>query len=122
MGLRSTLSQRQSITGTQTTLGRDCVWDWRDNLWEQNFAALLKFQRREGHCCVPIYYRKGNLKLGWWVATQRRNRKIISPERRARLNNLGFVWKVEMGPVAYRATGSRHTPKVGVIQSGKALP
>jgi hypothetical protein len=22
------------------------VWDWRDYLWEQNFAALLKFKRR----------------------------------------------------------------------------
>ena len=48
------------------------VWDCRDQLWEQNFAALLKFKRQEGHCCVPTYYRKGDLKLGWWVATQRR--------------------------------------------------
>jgi Helicase associated domain len=30
------------------------VWDWRDHLWEQGFAALLKFKRREGQCCVPI--------------------------------------------------------------------
>ena len=40
------------------------VWDCRDHLWEENFAALLKFKRREGHCCVPTYYRNGNLKLG----------------------------------------------------------
>ena len=33
------------------------VWDWRDQLWEQNFAALLKFKRREKHCCVPTHYR-----------------------------------------------------------------
>jgi hypothetical protein len=70
------------------------VWDYRDYLWEQNFAALLKFKRREGHCCVPTHYREGDLKLGWWVATQRRNRKEISPERRARLNKIGFVWSV----------------------------
>jgi hypothetical protein len=24
------------------------VWDWRDDLWEQHFAALLKFKRRMG--------------------------------------------------------------------------
>ncbi len=24
------------------------VWDWRDDLWEQNFAALLKFKRPGG--------------------------------------------------------------------------
>jgi hypothetical protein len=41
------------------------VWDWRDYLWEQNFAALLKFKRREGHCCIPTDYRKGNFQT--WV-------------------------------------------------------
>jgi hypothetical protein len=39
------------------------VWDWRDNFWEQNFAALLKFKRRKGHCCVPTLHREGDLKL-----------------------------------------------------------
>ena len=71
------------------------VWDWRDYVWEQNFAALLKFKRREGHCCVPTFHRKGELKLGWWVASQRRRRKEMSAERRTRLNKIGFVWRVE---------------------------
>ena len=83
------------------------VWDWRDYLWEQNFAALSKFKLREGHCCVPTNYRNGDLKLGWWVATQRRNKKIMSAERRRRLNKIGFVWSVFMGPVAYRSNQSR---------------
>ena len=79
------------------------VWDWRDQLWEQNFAALLKFKRREGHCCVPTFHSEGDLKLGWWVATQRRKRKELSTERRRRLNKIGFVWSVGfMGPIAYR--------------------
>jgi Helicase associated domain len=77
------------------------VWDWRDDLWEQNFAALLKFKRRKGHCCVPIIYKEGDLKLGWWVATQRRTRKEMSAERRARLNKIGFVWHA---PRPYRPT------------------
>ena len=68
------------------------VWDWREYLWEQNFVALLKFKRREGHCCVPTFHREDDFKLGWWVATQRRNRKEMSPERSARLNRVGFVW------------------------------
>jgi hypothetical protein len=72
------------------------VWDWRDNRWEQNFAALLKFRRREGHCCVVTFHREGDLKLGHWVATQRRNKKRMSACRRARLNKLGFVWNVYM--------------------------
>ena len=80
-------------------------WDCRDQRWEQNFAALLKFKRREGHCCVPTFHSENGLELGWWVATQRRNKKKkeMSSERRARLNKIGFVWRVGfMGPIAYR--------------------
>jgi hypothetical protein len=69
------------------------VWDWRDYVWEQNFAALLKFKRRKGHCCVPTFHREGDLELGWWVATQRRRRKEMSAERRARLSKIG-LWRV----------------------------
>jgi hypothetical protein len=79
------------------------VWDWRDNLWEQNFAALSKFKRREGHCCVPTFHRDGDLKLGWWVATQRRTWKEMLAERRARLNKIGFVCHA---PRPYRPTRS----------------
>lgn len=70
------------------------VWDWRDHLWEQNFSALLKFKQREDHCCVPTFHREGNLKLGWWVAIQRKKKKQMSAERRKRLNEIGFVWRV----------------------------
>jgi hypothetical protein len=77
------------------------AWDWRDYHWEQNFAALLDFKRREGHCRVKIVYKEGDLKLGWWVATQRRNRREMSAERRARLNKIGFVWQA---PRPYRPT------------------
>jgi hypothetical protein len=79
------------------------VWDRRDNLWEQNFAALLKFKRRQGHCRVPVLYKEGGSKLGWWVVTQRRSRGEMSAERRARLNKIGFVWHA---PRPYRPTGA----------------
>jgi hypothetical protein len=39
------------------------VWDWRNYRWEQGFAVLLKFKRREGHCRVPIQYCERNFKL-----------------------------------------------------------
>jgi helicase associated protein len=82
------------------------VWDARDYLWEQYFSALKKFKRWSGHCCVPTIYKEGDLKLGWWVATQRRNRKEMLAERRARLNKIGFVWRT---PRPYRPTGApRH--------------
>jgi hypothetical protein len=79
------------------------VWGWHDYVWEQNFAALLKFKRREGHCCVPILHNEGNVTLGYWSSTQRRNQKEMSHERRARLDKIGFVWNAPMGPPAHRA-------------------
>jgi hypothetical protein len=78
------------------------VWDTRDDFWEQNFAALLKFKRRKGHCCVPTFHREGDLKLGWWVATQRRNKKEMSADRKARLNKIGFVWSVGFFGIGHR--------------------
>jgi helicase associated protein len=68
------------------------IWNWRDYLWEQGFAALLKFKAREGHCLVPSLHIEGKYKLGYWVSSQRRNKTKISSERRSRLNRIVFVW------------------------------
>jgi hypothetical protein len=88
------------------------VWDWIDYRWEQGFTALLKFKRREGHCRVPIFHREGDHTLGWWVSTQRRNRNELSAERKARLNEIGFVWTADMGaPTAHRAAVLHHAKK-----------
>jgi predicted helicase/DNA-binding TFAR19-related protein (PDSD5 family) len=64
--------------------------------WELNFAALQKFQRREGHCRVPIGKEMDGLKLGIWVYSQRSKKKVLTPDRLKRLDALGFVWKVKI--------------------------
>jgi hypothetical protein len=73
------------------------VWDRNDDRWERGFTALLKFKRREHNCHVPKFHREGNYKLGWWVSTQRKRRKRMSAERKARLNKIGFVWNAASG-------------------------
>ena len=88
------------------------VWDWLDLRWEQGFAALLKFKRREGHCRVPILHNEGKIRLGWWVSTQRVRRPELSAERKARLNKIGFVWNARAG----RRIGYR--PKVRPSRGG----
>ena len=70
------------------------VWNWRDFAWERGFVALLKFKRREGHCRVNGLHREGKYKLGRWVAVQRRKKNAMLRKRRARLNKIGFEWKV----------------------------
>ena len=60
--------------------------------WEQNFAALQKFRKREGHCRVMIGHEEGGLKLGAWVGNQRHKKESLTPDRLERLNSLGFSW------------------------------
>jgi Helicase associated domain len=82
-------------------------WGRQDDLWERGFANLLKFKRREGHCRVPAVHKEENYNLGYWVSTQRRNRKEMSAERKARLNKVGFEWKPKRGrPLPNRRTGT----------------
>jgi hypothetical protein len=83
------------------------VWDRRHQLWEQHFAALLNFKQREGHCYVPTRHRESGLKLGWWVATLRRNKKEISTERLTRSDKIDFVWNALRGNPDHRATKLR---------------
>ena len=86
------------------------VWDWINYRWQQGFKALLKFERREGHCRVPIFHSEGDYRLGWWVSSQRRHRDEMSAERQARLNEIGFVWHAGMGrphPLKFGGTARR---------------
>jgi hypothetical protein len=62
--------------------------------FEENFAALTRFQQREGHCVVPQRHKEGDLALGKWVSGQRKNKDDLSPERRELLEALGFVCDV----------------------------
>jgi superfamily II DNA or RNA helicase len=91
------------------------VWNALEKKWEEGFAALKTFKAHEGHCNVPDRHAGRRLKLGMWVGNQRANQDNISPERKKRLDNIGFVWdpfeaKWEEGFAALRTykTRERH--------------
>ena len=63
-----------------------------EQAWQSGISALEEFKRREGHCRVPRHHLEGNYKLGQWVAVQRYSKDSIAVERKARLNELGFIW------------------------------
>jgi hypothetical protein len=69
------------------------VWDPLDAEWEAMFAALETFKKVHGDCHVPAEWPE-NRRLGRWVGTQRRRRKIgkLNVERLGRLNRIGFTW------------------------------
>ena len=62
--------------------------------WNEAFALLLAFKRREGHTRVPRFHIERGFRLGQWATVQRyfyRNHELL-PEREKRLNAIGFVW------------------------------
>jgi superfamily II DNA or RNA helicase len=72
------------------------TWDPRDAAWEEGFAHLQSYARREGRTQVPQSYRdRDRFQLGTWVLRQRqaRRRGTLANERVRRLESLpGWVW------------------------------
>jgi len=69
--------------------------------WESKFALLRAFKKAHGHCRVPPNFIVGGVRLGGWVATQRKEYKkhrlgfpsrIINEKRIARLERHNFQW------------------------------
>ena len=62
--------------------------------WNEAFALLLAFKRREGHTRVPRFHIERGFRLGQWVIVQcywHRNHRLVA-KRESRLNAIGFVW------------------------------
>jgi hypothetical protein len=66
-----------------------------DAAWNSILERLNEYKRKHGNCIVPQNY-NGDPELGTWVANQRRldKQKKVTPERKAKLDELGFVWAV----------------------------
>lgn len=70
-------------------------WKHRDrNLWEDRFAEVIAFREKHGHCNIPIYLIEPP-KLGAFVNATRFqfSKGLLSAERIAKLNSVGFIWK-----------------------------
>jgi len=73
------------------------IWDPFAEAWEEWFNKLLQFKELEGHCKVPVTYEIAGFNLGNWVGTQRRAKDSMSPERKQRLDDIGFIWDASKG-------------------------
>jgi superfamily II DNA or RNA helicase len=67
-------------------------WSRHDDLWEEGFAALLRFHKREGHCRIAQGYKEDGFKLSTWLNNQRARKDRLTPDQIKRLNSLGFIW------------------------------
>jgi len=61
--------------------------------WEANLDDIVAFRREHGHCDIPIRSVE-HPRLGRFVASMRSKRRqgILSPERIAKLDAIGFLW------------------------------
>ena len=76
-------------------------WDAKESMWNFHYALLMMYKRQHGHVKVPqshfVPQKEGPpINLGNWAQTQRQDFKHgkISPERVAKLNEIGFVWGI----------------------------
>ena len=72
--------------------GEGFSWRRREERWEEGFAALMRFKKREGHSRVPQEHFEEDFDLGTWVTNQRVLGEKMLPALKQRLNEQGFVW------------------------------
>ena len=64
------------------------VWNADDAAWEAKYRLLVEYKNQHSHVNVHR-----DSPLGEWVNNQRQ-RRGMTDEREARLNSIGFVWKL----------------------------
>jgi superfamily II DNA or RNA helicase len=71
------------------------TWDLNTAKWEEGIRSLQKFIGEYSHSRVSETYKAPDgFPLGTWSSVQRANRDKLPPERRKRLDDLGFDWEI----------------------------
>lgn len=72
------------------------VWKIREKMipFEEVYQLLKQYQEEYGHCEVPGDYKVSTINLGQCVKRIRSGMKKTTAEEKAKLDTLGFVWKV----------------------------
>jgi Fe2+ transport system protein FeoA len=69
------------------------IWDALTHKWEEGYQHLEAYVSERGDCKVTLRHRSADgFRVGVWVNKQRQKRNKLSPERKARLDALGFIW------------------------------
>ena len=73
------------------------IWSVHDAKWAALFQKLEIFLKREGHLRVPQKWKEEGENLGTWVSSQRSAKDTMSPDRRNKLDSIGFIWEAGKG-------------------------
>mmetsp|Transcript_18347 Transcript_18347/g.25882 ORF Transcript_18347/g.25882 Transcript_18347/m.25882 type:complete len:189 (+) Transcript_18347:245-811(+) len=66
-----------------------------ETVWNQMYEELIAYKNEYGDCLVPIKWSE-NERLSTWVGTQRSLETRMRPDRRQKLSELGFCWKLQI--------------------------
>ena len=72
-------------------------WNLDEDKWNEMFEQLVQYEKKNGHCRVPVKKYEANPKLANWVHKQRqkyKNGKLL-PDRIELLKGIGFEWELQ---------------------------
>jgi superfamily II DNA or RNA helicase len=71
------------------------IWDVFDFSFEENFAKLVNFKEKHGHCRAPQHNEETRTLSAWCYNVRRsRSNGTVSPEKIKRLESIGFLWNI----------------------------
>lgn len=71
------------------------TWNPKEDLWRQNYDIVAEIAQRDGMQSISHRAEVQGLKIGQWIGSQRRNKEIISEERKRALESIpGWTWSV----------------------------
>lgn len=97
-GNRKTTTEEKNILDT---IG--FVWESSGKAipFDKVFMLLQDFKEKYGHCCVPASCQVDNIRLGHIVRSIRSGNRKTTVEEKAKLDSLGFVWRVKSDTVSF---------------------
>lgn len=75
-------------------LWKEDILKLREDLWESRYKELVQYKKSNGHI-DRIQVRKDHFQLGLWMDTQMKSQKRLSPQRKKKLDAIGFNWAKE---------------------------
>jgi len=84
-------SKSKKPTTMATTNATKSLGSRKLRTWEASFDALVDYASEHGNTAIPVRYKKDKA-LANWVRYQQRNRDALPPEKRQKLESIGFLF------------------------------
>ena len=99
------------------------AWAPGEGVWHQMYERLVRYKAKHDDCAVPSSY-PTDQQLATWVRIQRRRMKIgvLSADRTAKLNEVGFAWTAQKKVPAPKAAKPPKAPRPVTMITPEPIP